>query len=360
MTLQRVGIIPGEQLSLGMLLLAVAVGALPVVALLLDRVTSFKGPGLEVAFAAVQEAVQTAETVTVRTTIADNLGARPGVLVTDSAGDTIIEALRAGVIGDVAIVDLGDGHEWWQTRLLLLTAGAVRRGHPRAIAFTATLAGKPQQYLGWGVPAELLQNHLRRSTQLRQAYRRARRDMLLVDLADTNQGGRLSLPWPSAGHARKPKYANGTDKDELLSQLADDDPLGDLLLPWPRPEPASPPWIRDVDDAFLTERLLLNKLQPLEDSMRDELDVTAPRARDLFAPVLHDESVGKEASEDEWLRAVLDGTTDYIAITDHGQYVNLITRDAAVNAVLRSLVGEHARSTRKRAGEGISGGTAGG
>jgi hypothetical protein len=49
--------------------------------------------------------------------------------------------VAAAVTTDVVVVSLGDGHEWWDTRLLL-ASGATRLGHPRAMAFTATYVGK--------------------------------------------------------------------------------------------------------------------------------------------------------------------------------------------------------------------------
>ena len=147
--LQAAGDLPGHQIAGWILLGAVVIGLLPVILLVLGGVSTVKAAGVEVTFAAVQRAVRAADEATVRSTLSDNLGAPPGT-VPDTAGDTIIQALRAAVTNDVVVVGLGDGHEWWDTRLLLLIAGATRLGHPRAIVFTATRGGKPGQYLGWG------------------------------------------------------------------------------------------------------------------------------------------------------------------------------------------------------------------
>jgi hypothetical protein len=144
--LQTLDVLPGPQMAWWVLLGAVIIGMLPILLLVLGGVSAVKAAGVEVAFAAAQQAVRAADEATVRSTLSDNLGAPPGVVL-DTSGDTIIQALRNAVTNDVVVVSLGDGHEWWNTRLLLLTAGATRLGHPRAIAFTATRAGQ-----GWAVP----------------------------------------------------------------------------------------------------------------------------------------------------------------------------------------------------------------
>ena len=74
---------------------------------------------------------------------------------------------------DVALIDLGEGREWWQTRLLLLTAGSVRLGNPRVLVFLATVSGRSKQFVAWATPRELLRAHLTNaSPELQLAYRR--------------------------------------------------------------------------------------------------------------------------------------------------------------------------------------------
>ncbi|MGW6058043.1 hypothetical protein [Streptomyces sp. NPDC055189] len=276
-------------------------GLLPVLLLVLSSVQSVEAAGVRVAFDAVQTAVRVAEKTT-RTTITENLGAPAGVNVMDSAGDTIITALKSATIGDVVIVDLGEGRDWWETRLLLLTSGAVRLGHPRAIVFTAVSATHPYRYLGWAPPSQLLRSHLTASVDLRQAYQRAHRQQLLASLAlPDHEGGPERFPW----------------------QTPPDGPF---------PTPAG------LEGDFAPERALMHQLGPLE-SPDTQRHVTVSRLNELFAAILHQESVDQDDPQRRWIDLILKSTADYFAVTTgHRRFVSLVPRRSAVNAVLLSLV----------------------
>ncbi len=317
--LQSAGVLPGHEMTWWVLLGAVLIGLLPVLSLVLGGVSAFKAAGVEVSFAAVQQAVYAADEATVRSTLSDNLGAPPGVVL-DSAGDTIIQALRAAVTNDVVVVNLGEGHEWWDTRLLLLTAGATRLGHPRAIAFTATRGVNPGQYLGWAAPADLLRAQLSRDRRWREAYRLAHRDTLLVALAD------------ETSH-----------------------------LPWPTPDPTTPdpvsPFVsmptnsQGADDPYLPERFLRDRLRQLEFSPHEpeRLEITITRLEDLFAPVLHQDSMDTQGDEAQWFDGILNDTAPYLAVIAQGQLAALVPRGLAINAALRSLLRARAQLPPDRA-----------
>ena len=340
--LQAAGLLPGGQASWWILLGAVVIGLLPVILMVLGGVTTVKAAGVEVTFAAVQRAVRAASEVTVRTTLSDNLGAPPGVVL-DTAGDTIIQALRAAVTNDVVVVSLGDGHEWWDTRLLLLISGATRLGHPRAIAFTATRADKPGQYLGWATPADLLRTQLSRSSQWREAYRLAQRNTLLAVLAGPEgTPPTLRLPWSAA---RRQPIRGGEPAD--VAALAETAPDGSSLLPWPSPDGDGPPMPmggQGPDDPYLAERFLKEQLSILENPQdprqREQLELTIARVEDLFAPVLQCNAVDIQDAEELWFDGILNGTASYVAVTSAGQLASLVPRDVAINAVLRSLISD--------------------
>jgi hypothetical protein len=346
--LQATGVLPGRRMPWWLLLGAVLVGLLPVILLILGRVRTVRAAGVEVTFAAVRRAVRVADAATVRSTLSDNLGAPPGVVL-DTAGDTVIQALRAAVTNDVVVVNVGDGHEWWDTRLLLLVAGAARLGHPAAIAFTATDAGRPDQFVGWGVPAELLRTQLGRKHTWRAAYRRAQRNTLLYTVAETEGVGPMGrLPWPASGRQR----IAGT-VPQNLTRLAATTAEGQAELPWPDPKlvyvhaPSNSP---GPDDPYLAERFLLQELRPLEETLRpdrqEELELTSDRVQDLFRPVLYHDFVDTDDSQTHWLDHVLGTTTPFIAVTTAGRLVSLVPRIAAVNGVLRGLVRDQADAAR--------------
>jgi hypothetical protein len=98
----------------------------------------------------------------------------PSQPVSDSGTGEILDSLRAAVDKDVAVVDLGNGREWWETRLLVLIAGAARLDRPRVIVFTATDGGMPEQFEGWGRPVDLLRQLLHADRRYQSSYARAR------------------------------------------------------------------------------------------------------------------------------------------------------------------------------------------
>jgi hypothetical protein len=69
-----------------------------------------------------------------------------------------------------------------------------------------------------------------------------------------------------------------------------------------------------------------------------DLAVTVPLLRALFTAVLREESVERDDQDERWRDAILGGTDDYLAVTERGAYVTLVSRPAAINAVLRSLL----------------------
>jgi hypothetical protein len=70
----------------------------------------------------------------------------------------------------------------------------------------------------------------------------------------------------------------------------------------------------------------------------EDLAVTVPLLRALFTAVLREDSVERDDPDERWRGAILGGTDDYLAITERGAYVTLVSRPAAINAVLRSLI----------------------
>lgn len=302
--LQSAGVLAGDGLSPQIVLIVVVLGALPVLALVLERVTSVKAPGgVEIAFAAVQATVRTAE-ATARTTISENLGTPPGTAIQDSSGGSILQAVRAGTASDVVVVDLGDGHRWWQSRLLLLVSGMARHRPNSAIVFTAVLAEQPQQFIGWTHSTAVRDCLLAADDALRRAYKVANQETNLAALASPvqviTQGTALDTPF---------QLAIGRSMPDVTKL-----------------------------DAFVGEQLLFQQLLGVEGGhLGRGVEVTASQARDLFAPVLHVHSLAEEESASEKLSALVKSNDDYLAITDKGRYVNLVPHRVVVSAVLSSL-----------------------
>lgn len=308
--LRQANALPGDRISAWLLLGAVLLGLVPVFLSVLDLVVERGGTveapgGVKISFAAVEVSARVDVS---RTTISGNLGGTPGVSVADTGGGTILQTLKPVLGSDVAVLELGEGQEWWQTRLLLLTAGATRLGYPRVLVFTATVSGRTKQFVAWATPEELLRVHLSNaSSQMQLAYQRAQALAGRWALGEPAVGNQATLPWAVPGSTTPAiAYLPGTPPPQLVPEQF-------LLTELAALEPPSP--------------------QPMAD-----LAVTVPLLRALFTAVLREDSVERDDPDERWLGAVLGGTDDYLAITERGAYVTLVSRPAAINAVLRSLI----------------------
>ena len=79
-----------------------------------------------------------------------------GPIISDAAPMHIMETLRQASHHEVVVIDLQDGDAWWVTRLLALSAGAVRAGSPKALVFVGKQENQDLRYLGWSRPADVL------------------------------------------------------------------------------------------------------------------------------------------------------------------------------------------------------------
>jgi hypothetical protein len=322
----------GFQVSNWILLAAIIVGLLPVVLVVLGGVQSVEAAGVTVAFAAVQEVVADTTKVETRHLMAMNLGQPPGQ-VSDSASDTVIETLSNAVGNDVVLVDLKEGDAWWETRLLLLAAGAARLQNPRAVVFTAARPDRPQTFLGWARPADLRRRLLEARPPFQLAAERAEHDTLLwtLSLPYTSKGIR-QLPWAPRGKAKE-QWPNSANPPPMGVRDEDSDYYE---FPWPAPEPGPPPQPMR-QDRFVPERFLLRKLADLE-SEDAQWGISEQRLRDLFGSILCTDAVDRDDAEEQWVAMTIGSTAEYFAVTSSGQLVGMIPRFRALNAVLLSLL----------------------
>ncbi|ULN32867.1 hypothetical protein [Mycolicibacterium smegmatis] len=135
---------------------------------------------MQVSFAAVRNAVQSAGAAA-RIEISGNLGTPPGSPIIDPSGESTLQALKAGTASQVVVVNLGDGQQWWQTRLLL-ASGMSRHSPGGAIVFTALIGEHPDRFVGWAPSAAVLKCLLASNNSLRRAYLSALRDTNLAGL----------------------------------------------------------------------------------------------------------------------------------------------------------------------------------
>src|SRR5262249_38299943 len=133
------------------------------------------------------------------------LGVTVGLPMRDSGTREILATLREASRHAVAVVDLEDGQAWWETRLLVLSAGSVRRGHPSVVVFVATEEGVERRFQGWALATDVERGLLAARDDLRLAYERAAVAARRWDLAlpPTVPNGDPGLPWPTPDVAKK-------------------------------------------------------------------------------------------------------------------------------------------------------------
>jgi hypothetical protein len=263
-------------------------------------VLEFKG--IKIDFARITRATPASANV------ASNIGV-PGEPVTDSSTTQILDTLRRAMQNEIVILDLEGGTAWWETRLLVLLAGAARSGSPKAVVFVATKAGRTGQFVGWGAPHELLPA------------------LLNVD----------------------PLYENLFDKaSAAAAQWAMVEP-GDVGI-----APAIPGWCTGLAasyfwmafdgsrrNGFAREQLLASELGSSSEQMGPR-PVSVRRLEELFMAVLKTRFIDRGASADEQVRGFLAEDAAYIAITTDGRYEQLVQRATALAAILGSVAGDQA------------------
>jgi len=235
-----------------------------------------------------------------------NIGV-PAQPVSDSSTGQILDALRAAVSNEVVIVDLESGRAWWETRLLVLVAGAKRHGRPLGIVFLATVGGAPGCFQGWGRPGDLLPALLDANPKYRLCYARA-----------NAAAAQWALVEPSGAPVPPPVQP-------WMSGLA-------TQHPWVAFEPGS-----GLPNPFAFEQFFANELGNQVEMAAGGAWVSAARLKELFVPVLYEERIDDDWPEDQKVAGFLKAAGRYVAITRGGTYQRLLGKDAGMAALVQSL-----------------------
>lgn len=292
----------------GVLIISVIPLVLTAVDLVAGRGGSLEYAGVKISFAA---AVVRNSTVTVPA----NIGVR-GVPVTDSGTTQILDTLRNAVATQVVVVDLEDGRAWWETRLLVLCAGATRRGRPEIIVFTAIVGEVAGTFQGWAVPGMLLDSLLRSRPHYRESYALAR--------AATRQW-ELGVVGPILQQPPHPLAA--------LTGLA-----------------ATYPWMAFAQGSATVEPNEFAFEQYLAADLGAKAEQGEPprinpaQLHALFDAVLHQGQIDQNWSPARRLEAFLESDDPHTALTERGRYVGLLNHRAGVNAILTEVVGSESRT----------------
>jgi hypothetical protein len=297
---------PGQQsettILIGILLLSLLPILLAIVDVVIDRGGVIEYGGVKIDFSQVQKMETPGITVPV------NIGA-PGQQVSDSGTTEILDALRKATTSDTVIIDLEEGQAWWETRLLVLLAGAVRLKKPGKVVFVGTDGGITQCFQGWGYAGELLPCLLQAHPQYPMSYHKALAASRQWEMVEPIGTGNTPPPpnWIVNGLAAQHTWMafNGTTG-----------------LPNP----------------LLAEQFLAHDLGVEVESKEQPKRISLVRLEELFRPVLHKENVEETSPAEEQLSAFFNSDSPYIGITGNGKYKTLASRISVLNTIVRSLV----------------------
>jgi hypothetical protein len=265
------------------LLGAVLLSLLPVALVFLDGVAGRNGElewkGLRLSFAGAATPAQGAM-------VPPNVTS-PGTPVVDSGMQSVLRTSEAAARDRLLVVDLASGQAWWESRLLMLCAVAAAGPRQGAVVFVAELSGQPNRFLGWATPAAVRDQLLASRPELRAAYQSAAADSVRTAL-----GQATTVPMLSPSETAPPLVPSG---QHLAQHIG---------------------------------RIEAEHRKPL----------SASGMQDLLAPVLITRSVDRTTDPQAWTTAALASQDDFIAVTDNGRYVGLMTWRSVVDTLLLGLV----------------------
>jgi hypothetical protein len=232
----------------------------------------------------------------------------PGRPVSDSDTTQILDALRSALTSEIAVVDLEGGNAWWETRLLVLVAGAARLGCPATIVFVGMEEGVTGRFIGWAPSEALLPLLLRVDSRYKECYARARAAANQWELVEPPGPGQIPAPFP------------------WMQGLA-------IQYQWMAFDPAS-----NLPNRFAREQFFLADLGARIEMQGQAKPISVVRLRDLFGSVLRTSSLDETSPTDKQVEVMLAGEDQYLAVTQGRRYLRLVSRLDVQNSVLRSAV----------------------
>lgn len=304
-------------IALGVVLLALVPVLLMVVQMVATTGGEIKVAGVALSFAAAsQEAAAAVRT----TTLEENLGATADDALERTSLSSVLRALRRARDSDVTVIDLRAGHTWWESRLLILVAGAARRGRPQALAFVGDRNGQRGIFLGWASPGRLLELHLASDPSLAEAYSAAVTKAGQWELGELLPGNAcVSLPWNGQSLCLPAVSDAGPDPRfafELFLQQA---------LEMRQPSGSSP--------------------QPPSPGPRPNF-VTIARLRQLYEAALVTDQVEAGSQDNVWIDALRRQHRPFFAVTADSRLKALVPREALLTALVVRLAETEGAVTR--------------
>ncbi|MFX0206045.1 MAG: hypothetical protein ACFFDT_08655 [Candidatus Hodarchaeota archaeon] len=355
---------------IGILIFSLLPVLLALVDAIIERGGVIKAGGVEIDFSQVPQ-MGTSEFI-----VPVNIGIS-GQSVADSSTTEILDALKQATACDVVIIDLEDGQAWWETRLLVLLVGAVRLQKPQKLVFIGKDRGIDKCFQGWGHPRELLPLLLQAHPQYLRSYHAAKAAARQWELVEPT--GDVANP-PRLPFTQKTieKY-NFQDDDLVLKLLKKgiiksvsyqpnltrfDDSIADesqlrqrlkqiagieidpIVAIWKQSSQAGlaeqHPWMAfdnttGLHNPLLTEQLLANDLGQRVEEEEEPKRISLVRLEELFRSVLYTEIIDDSWPAERQLHEFLNSGSDYLAVTQEGRYLTMVSKLNVLNSIVRIL-----------------------
>lgn len=293
---------------IGILLLSLLPVLLAILDVIIDKGGSIGYKDFKIDFGKVQQSGLSGFTIPA------NIGV-PGMAVTDSGTSNILELLKQATATGIVVVDLEDGHAWWETRLLVLVSGAERLKKPDKIVFVANEEGKQRVFQGWAEPEELLQQLLKEDQQyLRSFYtaRAAAKQWELygpLEMISPNTYYQIPVPplWMQSRIATNHSWMAFSTQTGFPNEL-------------------------------LTEQYLQNELgNEIEQKPSGSKHINIARLNELFKPILIKQAIDMSWENEKQTKALFTSDAAFIAITENGKYSSLVPRQNLLNEALKTI-----------------------
>jgi hypothetical protein len=240
-------------------------------------------------------------------TVPVNIGVA-GQAVTDSSTTQILDALRQATACEVVIIDLEEGQAWWETRLLVLLAGAVRLRRPEKLVFVGKDRGVDQCFQGWGVADKLFRCLLQAHPKYLLCYHKAMAAARQWEMVEPSGAGIMPPQpgWMQPGLATQHQWMAFDAKSGLPNPL-------------------------------LAEQYLANELGNEVESKEQPRKISLTRLEELFRPVLYKNSIDESWPGERQIEAFFAHDFDYIAMTQNSRYNSLASSSTLMNSIVKQL-----------------------
>lgn len=286
---------PDAEVSEFINVVVITLGLVPLGLVLFDFVSSKRAvldiKGVKIDFS---QADMASETIG----LPENIGIE-GAIITDSSPMQITNALEKAIQNEIIRIGLKEGDAWWATRLLALSAGAVRAGSPKVFVFTGTVENIPGVFLGWAQPAAVLKALLNSNAGYKMTYQKSKRIAQQVNLFGDSQLLPIGLQFSS----------------DILRYIYSDEylQLGDAMF----------------------EQIFMDQLALQYEGTPEK--ITLGRFDELFRHCVYRDAVNLEMTGEQQIAAFFDAHGPYVALVRKKRYEALLKRETGESFILKQL-----------------------